>query len=233
MGTIINAYRRLNVKNTMIDIFLKYIAPHRCYGCGKVGKCLCESCKYYIIEEPFRRCLSCLKPISQKCSVCIKSYTKSWCVGELDGVIKELIYDYKFKNLKQAFIELSDLLSASIDELEDVVVTAIPTLPNHIRRRGYDHTKLIAVRFAKLRGLKYEDTIIRISKTTQHNSTASMRWKQAQKSFTAKKVKKHIRYLLIDDIVTTGATIENASKCLLKAGAKEVYVATIARQTLD
>lgn len=217
----------------MIDIFLKYIAPHRCYGCGKVGKCLCESCKYYIIEEPFQRCLSCLRPINQQCSLCIKTYTKSWCVGELDGVLKELIYDYKFKNLKKAYIELSDLLSASIDELEDIVVTTVPTLPNHIRRRGYDHTKLVARRFAKMRGLTYQDTMRRASNATQHNSTASLRWKQAQKAFIANKLIKPTKYLLIDDIVTTAATIEYASRNLLNAGASEVYVAVLARQTLD
>ena len=158
----------------------------------------------------------------------------SYCVGELDGVLKDLIYDYKFKNLKQAYIELSDLLLSIIETLpEDIIVTSVPTLPSHIRRRGYDHTKLVARRFAKARGLIYQDTMFRTSNATQHNSIASLRWQQAQKAFTAKKVIKHAKYLLIDDIVTTGATIEYASKCLLKAGAKEVYVVTIARQTLD
>ena len=218
----------------MIDIFLKYIAPHRCYGCGKVGKCLCEGCKYYIIEEPFKRCLSCLKSINHQCNQCKRNYTVSYCVGGLDGVLKDLIYDYKFKNLKQAYIELSDSLLVTIDALpEDIIVTSVPTLPSHIRTRGYDHTKLVAKRFAKVRGLTYQDTLFRASNATQHNSIASLRWQQAQKAFTAKKVIKHVKYLLIDDIVTTGATIEYASRTLLNAGASEVYVAVLARQTLD
>lgn len=218
----------------MIDYVLKFIAPHHCYACGKIGKCLCKSCKYYIIDDPLPRCLSCLKPTNQVCSLCSVSYTKTWCVGALDGALKDLIYDFKFKNLKHGHLDLCDLLIARVAKLpNNIIVTSVPTLPSHIRKRGYDHTKLLARRFAKKSGLKYNLAINRVSKTSQQNAPAKVRWIQAKNAFEAKKVIKDATYLLIDDIVTTGATIEHASKCLLQAGAGEVWVAILARQTLD
>lgn len=218
----------------MIDEVLKIIAPYRCYGCAKLGKSLCNGCKYYITDEPFMNCVSCMNPANGLCTNCNKSYEKVWCVGELDGFLKELIYDYKFKHSKEIAKDLADALVSRIGLLpKNIIVTNIPTLARHIRRRGYDHTKLIAQKLARVYGLKYQDTLSRISKTQQLGSSATKRWSQAKNAFEPKLVIEGAIYLLIDDIVTTGATIEHASKSLKKAGASQVWVGVIARQTID
>lgn len=218
----------------MIDIFLKIIAPNRCYGCGKVGNNLCNSCKYYIINEPYNVCLSCGLLSVGICDRCKRSYSRGWCVGELDGSLKQLIYDYKFKNNRSAHNELAKLMAMNINKLPiDTIVTYVPTESSNTRLRGYDHTRLIAKKYARLNNLQYQNSLNRITKTHQHTSSAAKRWIQAKHAFEPRLVKRGATYLLIDDIVTTGATIEHASRCLKKAGAKDVWVSVLARQSID
>ncbi|RYF28401.1 MAG: hypothetical protein EOO17_04860 [Chloroflexi bacterium] len=68
----------------------------------------------------------------------------------------------------------------------------------------------------------------------QRHATKSQRRKQASRAFTCKsELSTDTTYLLLDDVVTTGATMEYAAKCLRDAGAGDVWVAAIARQPLD
>jgi ComF family protein len=218
----------------MIDKLLKIIAPHHCKNCNQIGGSLCEHCKYDIINTEFEECLSCMMPSSGLCQECKRSYSRAWCVSELKNPIKELLYDLKFDNNRAAAKDIADLLHGRVDFLpNDTIVTHLPTLPSHIRRRGYDQSALIAKHFAKKRKLKFKNTLYRSTKTHQRDSTAKQRWTQAKNAFGVSKVEAGRTYFLIDDVVTTGASIEYAAKCLIENGAKEVWVGAIARQTLD
>lgn len=110
----------------------------------------------------------------------------------------------------------------------------VPTIPRHIRQRGYDHTLLIARAFAKNRKLKLSKSIRRLTNDTQLSKSARERNLQARSAFEVSgEIDKDKTYLLIDDIVTTGSTVKYAAKALREAGAGDVWVAVIARQTID
>jgi competence protein ComFC len=93
---------------------------------------------------------------------------------------------------------------------------------------------LIAKRFARLRNLPVGMLLQRQTSTKQRDASARRRIEQAKVAFYSSKVLDTSSvYLVLDDVITTGATVKYASKVLLDAGAKEVWVASISRQPLD
>lgn len=213
------------------------IAPHYCCSCGVVGKILCDYCKYDIISSIPVFCLQCLKPVGRfgdVCKQCKTYYAKGWVVGHHRAAIKQLIAEYKFHSAKSAGNELALLLSEALPNLpNDVIITSVPTVHSHIRQRGYDHTSAIAAKLAKDRHLPFSRTLKRQHNYTQRGSNKSTRLAQAKEAFGAVSVQVGAKYLLIDDVCTTGATVNYAAKALLDAGASEVWVAVVSREPLD
>lgn len=212
----------------MIHTIADLITPHYCISCGQIGEILCVNCKKNIDSMKCAECLLC----SKKHKVpCCGDITDTWYVGAREDILKDLINVYKFERVVSAGNVLATLLDKAVDDLPpDTIVTWIPTTPNHIRQRGYDHAKKIAVCFAKLRGLSCKQLLSRRSFYTQHRATRATRIKQAKEAFVYSKEFVSKSCLLIDDIYTTGATIRSAAKELKKAGVKNVFVAVVAKQ---
>jgi ComF family protein len=162
-------------------------------------------------------------------------YTRAWCVGERSGVLQRLVGDFKFQNIYAAYIPLAQLLDERISELPtDTIIVPVPTVAAHIRERGYDHTYLIAKWIAKRRRLTMQSVLVRLTNTKQRDAGRQQRIEQAKAAFGIKgAINKDAYYLVIDDVVTTGATMQYAAETLRQAGAERVWVAAIARQTLD
>lgn len=221
----------------MLDKVLSIIAPHYCCGCGKIGSLLCTNCKKYITEEQNMVCVVCRRPTGSMwlCKSCRTPYERAWLVGNRGGVLQRLIGDYKFQRAKSGYKDLGDLLLAVLPELPaETVIVPVPTVSSHIRERGYDHIMLIAKYISRSRGLKIQKLLYRRTDTKQRQATAGQRIAQAKEAFEVKgNINPKIPYLLLDDVVTTGATIKYASEGLRAAGAKHIWVAAIARQTLD
>ena len=221
----------------MIDELLSSIAPHICCGCGQIGTLLCDSCKDDIICNKLDICLVCLRPCGQAgiCQNCRAAYDKAWFVGLRRDTLQRLIGLYKFERMRSAYKTIGDLMIQSLPHLPgDVVVVPIPTVRSHIRERGYDHAVLLAKYVASRLGLELSHTLARQTDTKQRQATAIDRRKQASNAFAVVgDIDRKRPYLLVDDVVTTGSTLEFASKALKQAGASQVFVAVIARQTLD
>ncbi len=214
---------------------IQLIAPHYCSSCGRIGELLCEHCKYNIVSEPFEACILCHKltlPMQNICTGCKPSFTKAWCVGSRSEGLKELLNRYKFERTRAAYKPLAELLHSTLPLLPaNVIIVPIPTIAPHIRQRGYDQTVLLARQFAKLRGLGYTPLLRRKTNSIQRGATRKQRVRQAGQAFMAANCSGY--YLVIDDITTTGSTLNAAAKALLNAGAKEVWVAVVAAQPLD
>lgn len=222
----------------MIDDLLEYIAPHHCYGCSKTGALLCDNCKYDIISEPFLSCVACgrnVPNIRGICQGCKVPYARAWCVGARTEALRSTIDHYKFMNSKAAYKQLAALLDEYLPVLpSNTIVIPIPTIPSHIRQRGYDHMYLIARRFAKIRNLQLSTGLARVTTTKQRDATARMRETQAKAAFSWRgEFDDAVTYLLIDDVITTGATLKYAAKTVKDAGASRIWVAAICRQPLD
>ena len=172
------------------------------------------------------------KPTENLCNNCPASFTRAWCAGDRREGLRELIDRYKFERTRAAHAPLAALLDATLPSFPaDITVVSVPTIAPHIRIRGYDHAALIARQFARLRGHSYTPSIVRASNTVQRGAGRKQRFQQVKQAFAAEAC--NGRYLLIDDISTTGATLEYASRALLNAGADEVWVAVVAAQPLE
>ncbi|HTJ73654.1 MAG TPA: hypothetical protein VL481_03625 [Verrucomicrobiae bacterium] len=127
------------------------------------------------------------------------------------------------------------LLAERIGQLpKDVVIVPLPTVASHVRVRGYDHTLLIAKGVAKAQRLRLEKALYRRTSTTQRGEGRKTRQRQAKEAFGVKgTLNSAATYLLIDDVVTTGATLQCGAKALKDAGAGEVWVAALAYHPLD
>ena len=221
----------------MIDTLLSYIAPHHCCGCGKIGSLLCDNCKYNISDDRFDSCILCggsATPLGL-CGRCKPPFERGWCVGERTEELKLIIDGYKFERKRAASQVLGRLLSDRIGMLpQSTVIVPVPTIAAHIRVRGYDHTLLLARVVAVHQSLSVSNVLERKTTTKQRGASRHERFLQAKVAYGVKHpLDPELPYLLIDDVVTTGATIHYAAQALRDAGARHVWVGVIARQPLD
>lgn len=220
----------------MINTLLQTIAPHHCYGCTKIGAVLCHDCKYNIADEANDTCLVCALPSPDGiCANCQTSYEKAWSVGDRNGVLAAVIDAYKFKRVKSASSALADLLDIVLPIIpNDSVIVPVPTISSHKRVRGYDHTLLIARQLAAKRNITVEQMLARKHSFVQLGKTKKERFLQMSDEFTCvQRLDPTRAYILIDDVVTTNATVRYCAEALGSAGAQHVWVATLARQPLD
>lgn len=177
-------------------------------------------------------CHKLARPAENVCSACPASFTKAWCAGDRREGLKELINRYKFERTRAAYSSLADLLHETLPALPtDTIVVPVPTIMPHVRERGYDQTVLLSRRFAKLRSLAHGSPLYRTTNSVQRGATRAQRIAQAKSAFAATPCTG--RYLVVDDITTTGATLQFAAQALLDAGAQEVWVAVLACQPLE
>lgn len=158
-----------------------------------------------------------------------------WVCGEYDGILKRLIHDYKFGHKRAASSDLARL----IDELlpatdKKVIVMNVPTATGRIRERGFDHAKYIAISFAAKRHLAYYGSLHRTGQQRQLGLGRNARQQTVKNSFYVKpgNYLKDAHVLLIDDVVTTGASLSEAARVLKEAGVKRVDCAVVAQTVL-
>lgn len=111
------------------------------------------------------------------------------------------------------------------------VVTYPPRSPEHLLRFGFDHGELLALQLAAFMGLTMEKTMVRHEGTEQKALSAKERMENAEKGLLPrrKEIREGGRYLLVDDIFTTGATMTAAREILLSCGALEVFPVAVAK----
>jgi len=225
-----------NVKNTILDTLLSVVAPHLCSGCGQIGGAFCYNCKYNIVSEAFSGCVLCQNLATNGvCDEHKAAFNQAWVVGVRSGPLQQLIGGFKFRNMKAASVDLADLLHLRLPSLpSSTVFIPVPTTPAHIRERGYDHVLLIAQELGRKRGLPVRKLLLRGNVLTQHHANRKDRLLQARSAFrVAGYIDPTATYVLLDDVITTGATIQQAALLLKNAGATTIWVAATSRQPLD
>lgn len=180
-------------------------------------------------------CPFCKRTISHEsknmfCSECDMDFDNFWTVGWREGVLNQLIKDYKYRSVRAAGPVLARILHEILpDDLGDVVLVPLPTIGSHVRERGFDHTMALARHLAHLRGWRVKKILVRQTDTVQVGAKVAQRQAQAKTTYAAiGEVDTEARYLLLDDIWTTGASMEAAVEVMRQAGAERVMVAVLA-----
>ncbi len=229
-----------DVKITTIFRPLDLIAPFSCRSCGALGEIICGRCKKYNITAIPKICPRCENNRDNcKCEVPV------YVVSKREGILADLTEDYKYKSIRAAAEVLAEFLDEGIRVGEQyyssrekfeamgngVIVVPLPTISKHIRERGFDHTLLIAKKLAKRRkGWKVQNLLARAEQNTQVGADGEKRRRQAKSAYKLKKtatIDQRKTYLLLDDVWTTGASMEAAIAKLKAAGADKLAAAVV------
>lgn len=219
----------------LVDSLLSLLAPHRCLACGSEGSLLCAWCKPEACVIVPSRCYSCAA-VTKDFATCHKCRRSSplkhvWVASEYEGIPKQLIHDLKFANARAASAPIADLMMSVLPYFSDLVVVHVPTATSRRRRRGYDQAELLAKRLSRQLNLKHMTLLTRLGHSRQVGANRAQRKQQLVNSYAV--ITKNVsgmNILLIDDIMTTGATLESAARTLHKAGAKSVSAAVFAQK---
>ncbi len=235
------------------DNALNVLVPRICINCdgGREGggDFLCALCRKDIrfIEPPF--CFRCGSPaeISYdypvedfECSLCRRTpfaFDRARSLGSYDAVLKKLIHYFKYRGHLGVLTETVPLLERYFGELGETVegfyVIPIPLHFKKLKERGFDQSFLIGKQVAHVLGLPTAVGLLRRVRDTdpQAKKSRGERHKNIVGAFEVDRPDqvegKDI--LLVDDVLTTGATVNEAAKKLKRAGAGRVHVFTLAR----
>lgn len=235
-------------EGSLLDRILEVIFPSRvsCIVCDddlfhdSVG-CICDKCNQTLPKTYSHICEKCgesLDSLANFCLTCKKSIKRYFKVARApfmyDGEIVKLIHNLKYNDCKYLGSYLSEILVEEYkkNNFDVDIVIPIPLNPKRLKERGYNQAFLLCRKFETDLKLPIDTTslIRKVDTPTQTKLTKQERKQNLENAFQVvdKSAIKGKRILLIDDVYTTGATLEEASKTLLKAGAKEIYCLTVA-----
>jgi competence protein ComFC len=222
----------------IIQKILRFAAPHDCIICQKEGDLICNSCRYEHMITVASRCAWChkLQPDSRTCKNCRKNLgvTNLWVSVNYSGLAKELVYQTKFYGKREGALIMAQSICDNMPYLKpDTVVISVATASSRMRQRGFDHTKILASEFAALRDLKYTNCLQKIGQKRQVGANRSTRLEQIEGSFSVIRPSRIVGrdVILVDDVLSTGATIAECAAVLRAAGAKSIKAAVFAQKT--
>ncbi len=218
----------------LVERLIRIIAPAQCVGCGAEGGHLCAGCATTITRKR-PTCPRCnrISAGGRTCQVC-RHHTKlagAIVAAHYDDAAKGLIARLKYEQAAAAAEALVGLLSPLLPAGAFDIVTWVPGGPSHYRRRGYHQAELIARRLAAHAGLPATALLGRLETGSQVGLSRAERLRQVTGTFVTRSPNLITgqRVLVVDDVLTTGATLSEAAAVLKSAGAKSVWAAVAAK----
>jgi ComF family protein len=220
---------------SILDALIGIVAPHNCLGCDAEGKVLCANCSHALVALP-ERCFRCHKLMirSLTCTDCQKfSQLAGVRVAAVyEAVAKSLIWKLKLAGVQSAATIMARQMAALISgPTTNVILVPVPTATSRVRQRGYDQAGLLARALSRQTRLPYNDCLTRLGQTHQHGLSRQQRLTQLATAFRVTKGRalQQARIILVDDVTTTGATLEAAANTLRAAGAAHVEAVVFAQ----
>ncbi len=222
--------------------FLDFLYPPECVICHTPGTFLCADCLSEIepIAEPI--CAVCGYPLpapNAECRQCrrypLRAVNNIRSVALFTpGVLREAIHKFKYQNMEILGKSLAPLLTTcyTINQMDAQVIVPVPLHKSRYKQRGYNQSEILARQLAAQIGLPVDATSLVRHRRTQPQMSLSAARRQSNvadaflcnsNTILGKAV------LLIDDVCTTGATLDACGSALMNAGASVVNALTLAR----
>jgi len=218
-----------------------FFFPQFCIGCGSEGEVICPAClgKLPWLLPPY--CSRCGLP-QDGSSPCRD------CAGlnlDIDGIrspltfnklAREAVHQFKYQNIRVLAGPLAGVLYNYLAEnpIDADLIVPVPLHPRRLRERGYNQSLLLSLELGKFSGISVRPDILkrRINTPPQARTSCSIeRHRNMRGAFTSGNGKlKGKGVLLIDDVSTSGATLDACASALKQAGAVSVWGLTVARE---
>lgn len=223
----------------MLNDFISLIYPKNCASCGnslfKHEECLCTFCRYHLPKTNFH--LQNGNPVEKLFwgRADIVSAAAYYAFGK-GGKVQHLIHQLKYNGKKEIGLTVGKLYGLELKQsgkYESIdMIIPVPLHEKKKKKRGYNQSEYFAEGLSKSLHVSTDtSTLIRANESeTQTKKSRFSRWQNVESIFHVaepeKLTKKHI--LLVDDVVTTGSTLEACALTLLKIPDVKVSIATIA-----
>ncbi|RMF46375.1 MAG: ComF family protein [Deltaproteobacteria bacterium] len=230
---------------TLLSRAIDRLLPPLCPGCDRYlddQAPFCAGCLRQLEPLPAARCPRCALPypapletghICQACGENPPPYDGVSAIGPYRGLLRDLVHGLKFRRLPQADSALAQLLAGRLSEAARRcdLVAPVPLHPGRLRERSFNQSALIARKLARILHSNIDARLLTRTRPTgpQPGLRAEQRRVNLRGAFTARKECCGYRVLLVDDVLTTGATVAEAARILKQAGAAEVQVAVLGR----
>jgi ComF family protein len=218
--------------------FLDLFYPRTCAACGfnlfRNENLICTKCLFYLPKTNFHKDVD--NPVARLFWGRVKiEYASSYFYFTKGSRFRKLIHKLKYKGQKQIGFELGkhfgfNLAGSPFKEID--IIIPVPLHPKKEKKRGYNQSEWIARGIAEAMNKKVETKWLyrSVATQTQTKKTRFERWENVEDIFHLHDIKavegKHI--LLVDDVVTTGSTLEACAKAILMAGNSKVSIVTLA-----
>ena len=217
--------------------------PPQCVGCGEVGYRLCPSCSQEVRPLPRPRCPRCAMPLPSEDATCPHCRHPRWrllraeALAVYEGPWRQAIQQLKYRRDRGLALLFAEAAARYLRELRWPVscVVPVPLSEARQRARGYNQVALWAERVARALELPYFPHLVRRVRDTpsQVGLERTARWTNMRDAFEAEAQAYGCQVLLVDDVLTTGATMNEAAAALLRRGAVSVYGFALARTLLQ
>ena len=227
---------RLSIGRVVLDL----VYPPRCVLCGAGGGFVCQSCESRLPLADGQRCSRCWAPLSHGfCAACDESRPlfdslRSRFIYEGDA--RRLVHAFKFKDQTALVEELGRMMAESLvkEALDSEVLVPVPLTGMKQRQRGYNQSQVLAREIGRIRGIAVEELLERQGRSGPQSQAGSAgeRRENVMDAFRLRKGRRvsSRSILLVDDVVTTGATLSACARVLLEGGARRVDAVTLARE---
>jgi ComF family protein len=222
-------------------LVLDFILPQSCLGCGRQGELICSPCQSRLSQIKPPICARCglPRPDGRACPDC------STTEFALDGLrspflfkklMREAVHQFKYQNLRSLARPLAAMLAEYLTHhpLPAELLVPVPLHPRRLRQRGYNQSHLLAQELGRALGLRVaSDSLVRTLDTPPQARTQSLseRRRNMAAAFTCRQDGVRGKsLLLIDDVATSGATLNACAAALKRAGAAQVWGLTLARE---
>lgn len=228
--------------------FLSLIFPKYCINCKRIGSYLCDNCFSFLSFDTQGICVVCNRPSINSLTHprCATRYTIDGIFSSISykGVAKKLVYQFKYKpylsNLNNLLIDLffegliqkEEFYNIIKNLKSDSVLIPIPLHSSRLKSRGYNQAEILAKGLSKKMNLKILNCLKRTKKTS--SQAALKREERTENIKGAFSIIQNLELkiqnaFLVDDIFTTGSTLNEASKILKRKGVEKVWGLTLAR----